>query len=211
MKNYVIGKQLGWAAVLAALYLLAVAIMPTIVTAQGAPANPAPGSTIEQRIAQRKAERAITLDEKTTKRYQGTCVNAQAKIREMQQKNTTVAANRNLAYQQMDAKLWVIIGKLKIGKKDTFKLEQQRAALADKVSNFQATTQNYQQTLDDLVVINCKADVVTFKALLDTARLYRTSIRTQTTAMHDQIVNEVKPVLSGFASELQAKPATEGN
>ena len=196
---------------MAAVYLLVASLIPVLVSAQAAPANPAPGSTIEQRVAQRKAERAIKLDEKSTKRLQSYCVNAQSQIRAMQQKNTTVAASRNLAYQQMDAKLWVMIGKLKIGQKDTFKLEQQRAALADKASHFQTLTQNYQQTLDDLVVINCKADVVAFKALLDTARLYRTSIRTQATAIHDQIVNEIKPVLSGFASELQAKPATEAN
>ncbi len=79
---------------------------------------------------------------------------------------------------------------------------------AKKVDTFQSTSKLYQEVLDDILVINCKADPAGFKALVDTARLYRTDLRKQTKDISDYTVNEVKATLSGFASELQARPST---
>ena len=109
----------------------------------------------------------------------------------------------------MDAKLWVMIGKLKIAQKDTFNLEKQRLTLAEKSARFQSTSQLYQQTLDDLVVVNCQADSAGFKALLDTARIYRGQLRDQSTEIRNYVINDIKPALTAFAADLNVKPATE--
>lgn len=196
-------------ALLAAVFsIFGVLALPLTVIAQGQPAPTPPASSFDQRLAQRKAERNPTLDEKTQKRLENVCVNAQNKVRALQQKTTPALDNRTKTYQQMDAKLWVIIGKLKLAEKDTFKLEKQRADLAQKSDKFQSTSKLYQQALDDLVVVNCKADPAGFKALVDTARLYRTQLRAQTKDIQDYVVNDIKATLSSFAADLQAKPST---
>lgn len=198
------------AAAACALVLLAVvAAAPARLAAQAAPAPSTPGSTFDQRLAQRKAERNVVLDEKVQKRIISQCVRSQGKVRVLQQKTTPVLTKRAKVNQQMDAKLWVMIGKLKIAQKDTFNLEKQRVILAEKAAAFQAVSLLYQQSLDDLVVVNCQADAVGFKALLDTARVYRGQLRDQSTEIRNYVVNDIKPALSAFAAELQVKPATE--
>lgn len=179
-------------------------------SAQVPPAAPAAGITFEQRVAQRKAERKVVVAEADQKRQAVTCTTAQSKIRTLQQQTTPAIANRAKVNQQVDAKLWIMIGKLKVGEKDTFNLEKQRGVLAEKASAAQQTAANYSQALDDLATINCKADFEGFRALLDTARIYRTQLRDQLTDTRNYINNDIKPSLSEFAQELQAKPSTGG-
>lgn len=177
--------------------------------AQTPPADTAPGSTLEQRVAQRKQERAITLDERTTERIQNRCVNAQNKIRSIRDTYTASSDNRNNVYKDVDAKLWVVIGSLKLVDKDTFKLEQQRLELAGKIKSFDNSTTQLRQTLDDMTAINCKADPVGFKALLETARLYNGQVRTSFTNIRSYIIDEIKPTLSAQANDLKVKASTE--
>lgn len=194
------------ALVIAALFMA----IPYQAHAQVPPASPAAGSTFEQRVAQRKAERKVVVAEADQKRQAVTCTTAQSKIRALQQKTTPAIANRAKINQQIDAKLWIMIGKLKLAEKDTFNLEKQRAALAEKASAAQQTAANYSQTLDDLATINCKADFEGFKALLDTARIYRTQLRDQLANQRNYVNNDIKPSLSEFAQELQAKASAGG-
>lgn len=184
--------------------------IPQRAQAQVPPASPAAGSTLEQRVAQRKAERKVVIVEADQRRQATTCTTAQSKIRALQQKTTPAIANRAKVNQQVDAKLWIMIGKLKIADKDTFSLEKQRATLADKAGAAQQTAANYSQALDDIATINCKADFEGFKALLDTARIYRTQLRDQLADQRNYVNNDVKATLSEFAKELQAKASTGG-
>lgn len=195
-----------WAIIFA---LYAAALFPLTAGGQAAPAPTPPASTFEQRLAQRKNERNVRLDDRTSKRIANVCVRAQGKVRALQQQATPALNNRDRMYQQIDAKVWVAIGKLKIIGMDTFKLEKQRVTFTEKASAFQTTSKLYQQALDDLVVVKCQADTAGFKALLDTARIYRGQLRDQSTDINSFVVNEIKPSLSDFSSELKVKQATE--
>lgn len=178
--------------------------------AQVVPATPAPGSAIAQRLEQRKKERNIQLDERATKRLIERCVSAQSNIRASQQRLTKLFIDRSKTYEQIDGKIWVTIGQLKLAQKDTFELEKNRSLLAEKTLNAKATAANYQQTLDDMVVINCKADVVGFKALLDTSRLYLVQLREQSNNIRTHIVDDIKPILTAQAADLQPKTDDKG-
>ncbi len=182
------------------------------VLADSPPAAAPAGSTIQQRIDQRKAERATVLSDTDKQRLVSTCVTAQGKVRSIENDAVPTLDNRTKVYGQIDAKLWVNIGQLKLANQDTFQLEKQRLGLADKTANFQTLATNYKQTLDDLVLINCQADPVGFKALLDTARLYYAQLHIQSVDSHDYVVNTVKASLAGFVSALQPKsPSNGGN
>ena len=173
------------------------------------PSDAAPGSTLEQRVAQRTAEQNLNLSQKEITRYTSKCVGTQSVLREMQNKLGGIIDNRLDVYAKVDAKLWIIIGQLKLAEKDTFKLESQRAELANKVSKYGGTLNQYRQAIDDIVVVNCAADIKGFMSLVATARQYHESIRAQSGDIANFVVNDIKSTLNGFVTELQTKPSTE--
>ncbi len=173
------------------------------------PATPPAGSNASQRLAQRKAERNVQLDAKDTKRLSQFCTVSQGKLGVLKSTTNKNFINRKTEYQNMAADLWVIIGKLKLAGKDTFQLEKQLATLTDKINNFQTVVTNYQQALDDTVVINCQADVVGFKALLDTTRLYYADLIARSKDIRSFVSDTVKTSLTSQLNDLQ--PANEGS
>lgn len=180
----------------------------TIVQAT-APAPPPPGGTFAQRLAQRKKEQAIKLEKRDKDRLESRCVRTQNAIREIQQQAGPILDNRAKVYQRIDAKLWVVIGELKLAEKDTFNLEKQRAQLAAQAKVFQTTGGYYLQTLDDIAVINCQADPTGFKALVETARAYHKQVRTQSAGIRKYVLDTIKPTIASHVAALQTKPATE--
>jgi len=170
-----------------------------------APATPQAGSTFDQRLALRKAEQKITLDPKVQERLIQKCRAAQTVITTLIHDTEPIINNRNSTYQKIDAKLWVMIGQLKLAKKDTFKFEQQHSEYVKKIAAFQATGTNFRQSLDDLVVINCQADIIGFKAILETARAYYTQLYNQTADNNNYVLNTVKPTIDDFITQLTPK------
>ncbi len=168
-----------------------------------APGTPPPGSTATLRLAQRKAERNITLDDKDSKRLLTTCKVGQDKISLLKGSTNQSFISRQKEYNNIIGDMWVVTGKLKLAGKDTFQLEKELATLTDKINNFQATRLNYQQALDDTVVVNCQADIVGFKALLETDRLYYADLQAKSKDISSYITDSIKTSLNGFLSELQ--------
>jgi hypothetical protein len=178
--------------------------------AEQAPADPPPGGTLAQRVDQRKKERAIVLDKKEQTRLVGQCVKTQSKLRSIQQSAATIADNRAKTYLHIDADLWIVIGQLKLDDKDTFNLEKNRSQLASKVAAFVSTGTKYRQALDDTVVVNCEADIVGFKAMLDTTRIYYKQWSDQAEGIRLYVVNDIKNALSEYVKELQASETSGG-
>lgn len=175
------------------------------VHAQTPPATPSAATTLEQRVAQRKAERNITLTQPETSRVVSQCIGAQGNLRKLQQETTVLAQARSTVYRNIDGKLWVAIGRLKLAGKDTFELEKKRADLAAKVGAFQAGLTVYQQTLDDGALINCKADPVGFKAIIETARIYYGQVQGHSSDIRAFVVNDIKTSLANHATDLKPK------
>lgn len=178
--------------------------------AQSAPGNAPAGSTLEQRIAQRKQERQTNLDEKATKRVQDRCVRTQNKIRSISKSYTDSSDNRNNVYRKIDAKLWMTIGSLKLVNQDTFKLEQQRLELAKKVQAFDNGSAQMRQALGDAAAINCASDPNGFMALIETVRQYNAQIRESFKDIKNYVVDQIKPTLTDHANNLKLKTNTEG-
>lgn len=176
------------------------------------PANPPAGSNFAQRLRIRKVEQQIRFaEEDDRERVVNRCVQAQNTFREIQQRIAPAFDNRREVYVRMDAKLWVVIGQLKLAEQDTFRLERQRTILAGHVATLQRTFSYYSQTVDDLVLINCQADPAGFQALLNTARLYHTRVRTQSEAVRDYVVDTIKPTLARHSQDIQNGDAREEN
>lgn len=167
------------------------------------------GSSIQQRVSQRKQERKIALDENNKKRLESVCVNSQTKIRILRDEYVKVSDKRSEVYRKVDARLWVLIGSLKYINKDTFKLEQQRSELLKQVKAYENSVSQFRQTLEDAAAINCKADAEGFKALVETAKLYNTQIRTQANGIRQYVTDQIKPTITAQANALKPKTSTE--
>lgn len=189
---------------------LVVGSTPAAVAISLSPADPPSGSTFDQRLVQRKAEQNEQLDQKTTQHLQQQCQGAQTILRILQNKSVPMLSNRNATYLKIDAILWVNIGQLKLAGQTTFTLEQQHTVLAQKMAGFQNTSTNYLLNLNDILTINCAADVVGFQALLDTARAYYAQLISEEKDIYNYTVNTVKPTLEGFIAPLQPSTNTTG-
>lgn len=189
--------------------ITATTLSVSTVLAARAPATPPRGSDFAARLRQRKIEREIKLEDRDKTRIDQTCIAAQGKVRSLYQEATAAINQRNVSYQRVDAKLWVIIGRLRLAEQDTFELEKQRINLANRINDFQTTGNNYTEVLDDIQVVNCKADPEGFKALLDTARIYHKQIVDKSNALHEYVVNDIKKTLTGHVTDLQPKAETE--
>ncbi len=165
-------------------------------------ASPPAGSTFEQRLAQRKSEQKISLEEKDATRLSKRCSNAKTTINGLQQKLSETVSNRRKTYETIDAKLWVGIGQHKLAGQDTFALEKQQAIYRQQIDKFNVLSAEYLQTIDDIVVLNCQTDVIGFKALLETSRSYLTQIRAHNEVMRVHVVNNIKPELSNLGQKL---------
>ena len=185
------------------LSVLLAMLLPAV--AWATPADTPSGSTLEQRIKQRMTEQKVNLSEKDVTRYKSRCVNTQNTVREIQTQLGKISKNRQDVYGKIDGKLWIIIGELKLAKQDTFQLEKQRTEYAKMVTAYINTLNQYNQTLDDIVVMNCQANLAGFIALVKTAREYHTSLRQQSVDINTYIVNSIKTSLSDFATALQPK------
>lgn len=192
--------------------MLALVLMSSagLAIAASPPAPPAPGSTLVQRTEQRKSEQGTALNDKDRKRLVTACTGAQGKLRLLQSREAAMLDTHDKAHKKIDAQLWIAIGRLMLANQDTFELEKQRLALADKASGFTTTASHYKQVLDDTVVINCQVDPVGFKALLDTTRAYYNHLRIESSDIHEYVVNTVKPTLLTHVSDLQSKSAPGG-
>lgn len=176
-----------------------------------APVPTPAGSTLQQRIDQRKAEQPTPLSPQDTQRITSGCVQVQGKIRTLQSDTATMLDTHAKTYGTIDARLWVAIGSLKFANQDTFQLQKERQNFSDKADAFNALGTNYKQTLDDAVVMNCAADPAGFRAVVVTAQNYYASLKAQSVENRDYIVNTVKPTLNGHTSDLQTKSTGEAN
>ena len=173
------------------------------------PKNTPPGSTLSERIAQRKKERGVRLDLANTQRVQGTCTGTQGVFRGYSDSYSSMTDNRDKVYGTIDAKLWIIVGSLKLVNKDTFKLEQQKLAYDKMFQQFDNQTAQFKQTVSDITSMNCKADPNGFMALVQTARLYNAQIRQSFKNIRNQVVNNLNPTITQHANDLKVNAAEQ--
>lgn len=167
------------------------------------------GSTLEQRVNQRKAEQKTNLTPKEVTKYQSICVKSQAAVRDLQTVLGTNISKRVDVYNKVDAKLLIIAGQLRLAGKDTKNLEAARTEYANKVISVTNAMNQYRVTLDDLVTIDCKADINGFIALVTTARQYHQSIRQQANDIKAYVEGTIKKSLDSHVKELQPKSNAE--
>lgn len=191
--------------VILAVSVISLVLLSANVSAITQPKDTKPGSSLKQRIEQRKNERSIKLSQVERDRLVGVCSVSQTNIRKLRDGYVPVADKRSKAYNQVDAKLWVIIGGLKYIEYDTFSLEQQRSKFVDQVNRYEKLYKLFHETLDDAVNMNCKSDVAGFQAMVETSRIYNVQIRDQLNDITKFTNDQIRKNLSGIAENLRVR------
>lgn len=199
-------KHIKLSTVLVSSMALAIFVVPSV---WAQPVDTSPGSTLEQRVNQRKAEQKTNLTPKEITKYQSTCVKSQAAVRDLQTSLGPNISKRIDVYNKVDAKLLIITGQLRLAGKDTKNLEAARSEYANKVLSVTNAMNQYRATLDDLVTIDCKTDINGFMALVATTRQYHQSIRQQANDIKVYVESTIKKSLDNHVKELQPKTNTE--
>ena len=199
MINYIQDNKYKY---LALAFLVLIIFVPAVVMAAD-PSPTAPGSTLEQRVAQRKQEQQVILDETQTKRVQKQCKAAQVRLNNVIKDITKLSDNRSNTYRNVDGATLVAIGKLKIATKDTFALQQNRDEFAKQVAQFESTIAQYKQAIEDASLMNCEADPAGFMSMIATAKTYNSILSTQSKTINATVADKIKPQLETFSKELQ--------
>lgn len=129
------------------------------------------------------------------------CVNAQSKVRTLQQQTTEAGNKRAKVFNQIDARLWVAVGKLKMGGKDTTELQKTHTEFVEKTTQYTELNQAYIQSLGELAQSGCKEDPATFKANLEVARAKNQEIRTLNAEIRTMATNDLKDVIGSLSNE----------
>lgn len=191
--------------VLLAVSVISLVLLTANVSAISQPKDTKSGSNLKERVAQRKKERGIKLNDIDRIRLEGVCQISQTNIRNLRDGYVPIADKRSKAYNQVDSKLWVIIGGLKYIEFDTFGLEQQRRQLLEKINHYEKLYDQFNEVLDDAVNMNCKADTTGFKALVETARIYNVQIRDQVNDITNFTNDKVRQTLAGITETLKVR------
>jgi hypothetical protein len=195
------------------LVLLAILLISQLISnqvnADTTPADPAAGSTIDQRIEQRKRERNLAYDERETKRLTDRCVQGQNNLRRLVDPKTKMLERRDQTYSSVSAKTWIAVGSIRLAKIDTFNLERLRLKFDEELVEFRKLSNNYKLSLEDAVQMNCGADIIGFMSVVETLRIYDQQLSNQARKMRQTVNIQLREELNAANRELQPRAVEE--
>lgn len=178
-----------------------------IMTTQ-APAGESDQQTLRQenlqaRIAERKLNRSIALNEADKQRVAARCSAAQGKIRSLEGKVQGIETSRRQVYSNLLSKLNNVAEKLSAAGIDTVDLESQIAEVNTQIDDFYVLLADYKQAVADLGALDCQADPEAFKATLEAARESQSSLRQAAQAIRQSFTNTISQTLQGIRQQLE--------
>lgn len=165
-------------------------------------------TTLEERIAKRKAALTERLTAAKQSRISQRCVAAQGKIRSHEARVNGVATARQNAYGVVITKLTELVPKLQEKGVDVSALEAQISVLKEKISAFQADLTEYKQAIADLAALDCTADPEAFQASLEATRKLRVDLVTSSVEIKMHVQEVIKPILVSIRDSLQQQQTT---
>lgn len=186
----------------AAAFMLGIMVFVTQARTDAKPADPKPGSSLDERITQRKKEQSLKLDEKIVNRLEKRCARVQSKLRELQNPRMDVLANRQRTYEAISAKTWLGLGSIKLTGEDVFNLKRHALKLDDQIEAFQNNADNHNQVIRDVLQMNCAADVKGFMSLVETARQYDQQLHNQSLKIREIINVNIREEFDALAKKV---------
>jgi len=151
------------------------------------PADPQATTTIEQRIAQRKAAARIQQSSARVEQLVAKCTLAQNAIGQLRTKDTKVRVTRNQAYTGLANRLNAVVINLGNQGVNASELFAKQKQFNESINKYLATSMEYKTAVDDLVNMDCKADTNGFESTLATVRSLRTQLAAEAGAIKAQL------------------------
>lgn len=158
------------------------------------PPDPQSTTTIEQRIAQRKAAAKPQQTAARAAQITSKCSLAQSAVGQLRTKDTKARVARNQAYTTLATRLNNIVinlGNQGFNASDLFAKQKQ---FNDAINKYLVTAMDYKTAVDDLVNMDCKADPAGFDATLSLVRSHRAQLATDGAAIKSQL----KPLIDSL-------------
>ena len=140
------------------------------------PVDPAQSTTLEQRIAQRKASLKIQVSKARQQVIKAKCSTAQGALQSQKNGDAIAADSRRQVYTDLATRLNDLIAKLKASNVDTTSLAAVQKQFNDAINTYLTDAAAYKTTMDDVVVIGCVNDPAGFETNLEEARRLRTQL-----------------------------------
>lgn len=165
-------------------------------------------TTLEERLAERKAKIQAKLDRAQETRLKGRCRAAQVILKSYGERLGRLDERRTAAHDTVVAKLNDIV--TRVGDQaDTTELKTSIETLQDKIDDFETTLDEYRQAVDDLAAMECTEDPEAFKATLETVRTQRKDLLADAKDIRKFVIETIKPQLKELRTELAGTNGAE--
>lgn len=166
--------------------------------------------TLEQRLADKKAKLAEKVSAAEQAKLKSRCKNSQGKLTSTSSRIKGVKGSRDKVYGNLVERLTKLSEKIKAKGLDTSTLDGQITELKKKIDAFKTSIAEYEQTIADLVAMDCAADPEAFKAALEAARTGREALVAEAKAIKDYVNNTIKPTLKDLKKQLETQESSDG-
>lgn len=160
------------------------------------PPDPQASTTIEQRIAQRKAAVKIQQNAARSQQIASKCSLAQNAVGQIRTKDTKTRVQRNQAYTTLASRLNRVVINLGNQGVNTSDLFAKQKLFNEAVNKYLSTSMTYKTAVDDLVNMDCKTDPAGFEATLSQVR----SLRAQLAKDGEAIKAQLNPLIDSLNS-----------
>lgn len=170
------------------------------------PPDPQATTTIEQRIAQRKASLRVQQNAARAQSISNRCSLAQSAIGQLRTKDTRVRVQRNQIYTTLAGRLNNVVINLGNQGVNASDLHAKQKHFNDAINKYLATAMEYKTAVDDLVNMDCRSDTAGFEATLMVVR----SLRTQLSQDAGAIKGQLTPLVNSL-SDMKKTLSNQGD
>jgi len=166
----------------------------TVLSTLETPTSPEDISTIEQRLAARKATFKLQLSAADKASLVSKCVLSQSVLTDLRAKDQKAATTRYQIYSDLAKKLSYLVDNLSAQGVDGSELLDSQNKFVDSINVYLKDAETYKTAMDDAINVECKSDPTGFKVSLLEARQLRSTLAKD--------VASIKSNLSGLKKSL---------
>lgn len=152
-------------------------------------------TTLAQRVENYKTKQAIKLTVLEQNRLKLRCKAGQVITKTLSTKIAQNDTARVKVYGEITTNLKKITARLEDANVDTTDLSAEQTKLADLIKTYNTDATNYKNVLADLGDVDCVADPVAYKAVLESARTDRATVSKDALAIRAYITDTIKTTL----------------
>ncbi len=159
----------------------------------------------ETRVQQYREQATEKLSEIRQERIQGRCEAAQTRLQTVLEQDRIKADARIEAHTRVTTGVQRVINAVDAAGVDSTALQQINDDLQSRSNEVVSALGTYVTAIEDIVSLDCTADVAGFQAGLSLARQERASLRTLASSFREYVKNDVKAAMQQIKSELSTE------